>query len=165
MRAQVICRQVFILGRLLSLAHLMIWLANSARSISSMRGLRILSLHVRQPMRRRTINSWSVYWHDDGSGLSVFVQATRRIMEGIILVPIHDPMHPLTFKFCEEVSHIRIGCILLMLLAESILLRKGIISKNKTSFVCHVSSCTNTADLYLDIRFDSKITYISATSL
>ena len=69
-------------------------------------------------------------------GLSVFVQSTRRLMEGIISLPIHEPMRP----FSEDIIHICIGCILLMLVVESILLRKGIIIKNKTGFVCPVSS-------------------------
>ena len=68
-------------------------------------------------------------------------------MEGIISVPIHEPM--LSFKFSKEIIYIRIGYILLMLLTENILLRKGIISKNKTTFACPVSSCVNTADKFI----------------
>ena len=80
-------------------------------------------------------------------GLSVFVQSARRMMEGIISVPIHEPMR--LFKFSKEIIYIRIGYILLMLLTENILLRKGIISKNKTTFACPVSSSVNTADKFI----------------
>jgi len=72
-------------------------------------------------------------------------------MEGIISVPIHEPM--LSFKFSKEIIYIRIGYILLMLLTENILLRKGIISKNKTTFACPVSSCANRADNLLDFSY------------
>ena len=125
----------------------MIRLANGTRSISSVHRLRILSLHVRQPMEKITIivDQCNVTMIDQG--LSVFVQSARRMMEGIISVPIHEPMR--LFKFSKEIIYIRIGYILLMLVAESILLRKGIISKNRTTFACPVSSCANIADKFI----------------